>query len=419
MLQHRFTAVLAMLCLCVSASYAQTQPDSLKNKPAIVASAPPTPTNSVTPTKWYDKITLKGYAQLRYNRLFENNDALRCEQCDKSIGKGQGIAFRRARLILSGEVHERFSIYIQFDYSSDAGATSKHFIQVRDAYFDYALNKKKEFRFRFGQSKVPFGFDNLQSSSNRLSFDRTDAINSAAPNERDMGAYVMYTPKAVHTRFKHLVEDGLKGTGDYGIFSVGVYNGQSANKPELNDNLHVAARATYPFKIGPKQIVEAGIQAYSGLFTLPADQLSPGAKVVSDRTYTDQRVAVSATLYAQPFGIQAEYNVGKSPSFDALTDSIRVQNLNGGYIQLSYRMPVNHSFFQPFVRFQQYEGAKKHELDARYYRVHETEIGLEWQVIKNMEITLSYTMSSRRYSDFKTNYEEGGHFLRIQFQANY
>jgi phosphate-selective porin len=419
MLQHRFTAALALLCLCVSVSYAQTQPDSLKNKPVAAAPVPPAPASSAPSAKWYDKISLRGYAQMRYNRLFENNDELRCEQCDKSIGKNQGFTFRRARLILSGEVHERFSIYIQFDYSSDASATSKHFLQVRDAYFDYALNKKKEFRFRFGQSKVPFGFDNLQSSSNRLAFDRTDGINSAVPNERDMGAYIMYTPKVIQTRFKSLVEHGLKGTGDYGVFSFGAYNGQITNKPELNDNLHVVARAAYPFKVGPKQIVEAGIQAYSGLFTLASDQLSSGVKVLTNRTYTDQRIGVSAVLYAQPFGIQAEYNAGKSPSFDALTDSIRVQNLNGGYIQFSYRMPVNHSFFQPFVRFQQYEGAKKHELDARYYRMHETEIGLEWQVIKNMEITLSYAMSNRKYSDFKTDYNEGGHFLRIQFQANY
>ena len=38
---------------------------------------------------------------------------------------------------------------------------NKHFLQVRDAYFDLALDKKKSYRIRFGQSKVPFGFENL------------------------------------------------------------------------------------------------------------------------------------------------------------------------------------------------------------------------------------------------------------------
>jgi hypothetical protein len=37
----------------------------------------------------------------------------------------------------------------------------------------------KEYRVRIGQSKVPYGFENLQSSQNRLSLDRNDALNSA------------------------------------------------------------------------------------------------------------------------------------------------------------------------------------------------------------------------------------------------
>jgi phosphate-selective porin len=35
----------------------------------------------------------------------------------------------------------------------------------------------KKFRLRVGQSKVPFGFENLQSSQNRLTLDRNDALN--------------------------------------------------------------------------------------------------------------------------------------------------------------------------------------------------------------------------------------------------
>jgi len=410
MLLHRFAAVWALCCLYGSL-LAQTPQDSLSGKT-------PVPAAQNHASKWYDKITIKGYAQFRYNRLLESNPDLNCEQCDKSWGKNQGFAFRRGRLILSGNVHTRLFVYLQFDYSSDASGTSKHFLQVRDAYFDYAFDAKKEYRIRFGQSKVPYGFDNLQSSSNRLPLDRSDAINSGVPNEREMGTFFYYAPTPVRERFKELVENGLKGSGDYGIFGIGLYNGQSTNKPEQNDWLHAVARLSYPIKMG-RQMIEPGIQAYTGTFTMTKDQISTGLKVNKDLAYTDQRAAVSLVLYPQPFGIQAEYNVGKSPAFDAAIDSVRVQNLSGGYVTASYRTKIKGTFVQPYVRYQSYDGAKKHETDARMYHVRETEVGVEWQLIKNLELTLAYVASHRRYEDLKTDYDEKGHLLRVQLQANY
>lgn len=412
MLLRTSVAVLLLLCAFESATAQGTAQDSIKK------ATPAAPAH--TPSKWYDKISLKGYSQFRYNRFLETNADLQCEQCDKGVGKNQAFEFRRARLILSGNIHERVFLYLQFDYSSDASETNKHFLQVRDAYADVAFDKKKkEFRLRFGQSKVPFGFDNLQSSSNRLALDRSDAINSAAPNERDMGAYFMYAPGKTRERFKKLVEEGLKGSGDYGVFAIGLYNGQSSNKPELNNDLHAVARLSYPFQVG-RQIIEPGIQAYSGKYTLAKDKISAGVKTLAVPTYTDQRVAGSLVLYPQPFGIQAEYNVGKGPAFDPRVDSVTVRKLKGGYVTASYRTKIaKDQTLIPFVRYQVYEGAKKHEQDARYYDMQETEIGAEWLPIKNLEVSLSYVMSNRKYTDHKTDYNEKGNFMRLQLQLNY
>ena len=121
--------------------------------------------------------------------------------------------------------------------------------------------------------------------------------------------------------FSSLVRDGLKGSGDYGVFAFGVYNGQTANKPEGNDAPHIVARLSYPVQI-KNQIVEAGIQAYSGQWTMASDQLSTGVKVNSTKTYLDERVAASFVLYPKPFGIQAEYNVGTGPEFKISLDPI-------------------------------------------------------------------------------------------------
>ncbi|MFN5335489.1 MAG: hypothetical protein ACK5BV_09900, partial [Bacteroidota bacterium] len=32
--------------------------------------------------KWYESIAIRGYTQIRYNRLLETNENLGCEQCD-------------------------------------------------------------------------------------------------------------------------------------------------------------------------------------------------------------------------------------------------------------------------------------------------------------------------------------------------
>jgi hypothetical protein len=368
--------------------------------------------------KWYDKISLRGYAQLRYNGLIESNPNLKCEQCDRSWGDGGDFFLRRIRLIFFGQISKKVYLYIQPDFASSAGSSS-NFGQIRDAYVDVGLDKDNEFRFRFGQSKVPYGFENMQSSQNRISLDRNDAINSAAANERDLGLFFYWAPKEIRQRFSDLVKLGLKGSGDYGVFGFGAYNGQTANRPDLNDKQHLVARLSYPFLIG-KQFFEPGIQAYTGKFVMATDQLSSGVKTNATRNYLDQRIAASLTLYPQPFGIQAEYNIGRGPEFNKQTDSIEVKSLNGGYVMLNYMTKINNHLLYPFIKAQYYDGGKKHERDARSYLVKELEVGAEWEPNKYLELVVNYTFSSRRFEDFVLqNNLQRGSLLRIQAQVNF
>jgi len=405
--------ILTSVCLLVfQLGFAQTlTKDSLNTKGSITAPAT---------KQWYEKIALRGYAQVRYNRLFETNEKLKCDQCDKSWGEGGGFFLRRMRLIFSGNVHDRIYIYIQPDFASSASSSNLHFGQLRDAYFDLALDKKKEFRLRFGQSKVPFGFENMQSSQNRLPLDRNDALNSAVLNERDFGVFFYWAPDKIRQRFTHLVNDGLKGSGDYGVFGLGLYNGQTANKPEANNAPHVVARLTYPFKFKNGQIVEPSIQAYKGNFVMPTDIRSKNVKAVSDFSFMDERVAATFVLYPQPFGIQAEYNIGIGPEFNSLTDSIEMQSIKGGYATFSYMLKLKKQILIPFIRVQYYDGGKKYELDARSYTVNECEYGVEWQPIKSFELVAMYTMSERRFEDLalKSNTQKGS-LLRLQAQFNF
>jgi hypothetical protein len=400
----KFAVAIALTAMVFSDVFARDiQEDSTKTSGAI----------TVPKKQWYDVIQLRGYAQLRYNGLFETNPDLRCDQCDKSWGgDGGGFFLRRIRMIFSGQIHERVYMYIQPDFASGGNNVA----QIRDAYFDLGLDQNQEFRIRIGQSKVPFGFENLQSSQNRLPLDRNDGLNSAVLNERDLGAFLYYAPSEIRKRFNYLVSSGLKGSGDYGVFGFGLYNGQTANLAEKNRNFHVVSRVTYPWELPSGQFIEASFQAYSGKFVINRNPLTD-----FDQTeFTEYRFGPSFIIYPQPFGLQAEFNWGKGPEFDPATHDVKDAPIQGGYVLASYMYKRGGDVFIPFTRYHYYNGGKKFELDATRHRVNELEIGVEWQPHKAFELVAMYTISDRTFENsLNPHNRQKGSLLRLQAQVNF
>ena len=377
---------------------------------------------------WYNKISIRGYVQIRYNGLFSTNDKVSCEQCDKSWGttsidpnakSNNGFFIRRSRIIFSGQVHPNVYFYIQPDFASSPASGVNNFAQLRDAYADISFDKNREFRVRIGQSKVPYGFENMQSSQNRLALDRNDAINSAAANERDLGVFFYWAPAEIRERFAMLIKDGYKGSGDYGVFAFGAYNGQTANKSEANQNLHLVTRVTYPFIIG-NQIIEPGLQAYTGKWAF-TNELSTGVTTADKLNTLDQRVGATFVLYPKPFGIQTEYNIGKGPRYNKFSNTVDVSDLEGGYVTLNYKLDMpNHKYLYPFAKFQYYDGGKKFEKDSRSYVVRDYEFGIEWQPFKAFELVAEWVISDRTFEDsVLKNNRQHGNLLRLQAQFNF
>jgi phosphate-selective porin len=367
---------------------------------------------------WYERFAIRGYGQIRFNRLLETNPQFQCEQCDRSIGELGGFFIRRARIIFQGQVHERVFIYLQPDFASSVGG-SGNVSQLRDWYMDVGLDQDNEYRLRIGQSKVPFSYENMQSSQNRLPLDRADATNSAASNERDLGVFFYWAPKATRTRLRSLVNDGLKGSGDYGVFALGAFNGQTANRPDGNNGQHVVARLSYPVVVGT-QIIEPGVAAYRGYYVVTPDQRSSGVKGTADFNYRDERVLTQFNLAPRPLGILAEYNWGRGPEFNPATDSIETRGLQGGFVTTSYKIDRDQAVYIPFVRYQVYEGGKKHERDARSHSVNDLEFGVEWQPNPAFELVVAYYIGDRRFEDFqRQDNTQRGRFLRLQAQFNY
>ena len=408
------------------------------------------------------KVNIRGYVQTRNTTMLSGDEGInlfsdRSVGDDRSLGGGdKNFLIRRARIIVFGDVGDRLSYYIQPDFaSSPSGAASNghNFAQLRDAYGDIYLTKNKEHRIRVGQSKVPYGFENLQSSQNRLALDRSDSFNSAVKDERDLGAFYYYTPEATQALFKEIGDAGLKHSGNYGMLALGAYNGQGANQRDSNDNYHVVARATYPWKTTSGQIYEVGIQGYHGRYNVTPETyrkrtgansfinaalpvIEGGANGENKNGFKDERVGISFMMYPQPFGFQGEWNWGKTPGLDisrGVNGTIEETNLNGGYLQAMYKID-NFKFFDtngtliPFVKWQYFDGANKAESNAAKNNVNDWEAGVEWQIAPEVELVAYYhrmkrtnlvkgasstTLVKEDYDNFSAD------ALRVQLQYNF
>ena len=417
--------------------------------------APKDPSNpgAPKPKKWYDKLSIRGYAQFRLNEEThrEADSATLQYVGDRSLGDNQSFLIRRARVIISGDVHERLYVYLQPDFASSPGTNpGNQFTQIRDWYGDFYFDDEKELRMRIGQSKVPYGWENLQSSSNRLPMDRADALNSAVRNERDLGVYLFYTPTWAQDFFKDVLEKGLKGSGNYGLLSAGVYNGQGGSFNEINDTLHTFARLALPITFCNGQHMELGIQGYTGQYAVIGSSIDPdgagvGAAVIPDGTvtssglgvtpnavadrrgHTDKRMAGTFVWYPQPFGFQTEWTVGEGPGLliDGAASRIDRMPLYGGYAMAIYKFDSEcWGTFLPFARYSYLKGGYKSESNAPVVNINEWEIGTEWQINSAAEFTMSYLITDRTNTTANgagvTSYNQyEGEALRLQFQINY
>ena len=401
---------------------------------AAISAQPPAaaPVSAPKSKAWYERLSLRGYTQMRYNAFLSGDDTapagisrLRSVH-DSSISDRGGFSLRRARLVLQGDISDHVSLYLQSDFATavnnQAGSERREgFAQLRDAYADVFLDKGKSLRLRFGQSKVPFGWENMQSSSNRLTLDRSDAINSAVPSERDLGIVGYYTPPSVQKIWDRLAHDGQKLFGNYGAFGIGAFNGQGTNRTEQNRGLMKVAFATWPFDLDglgsafAGQVFEVGGSAMMNDFQ---PELRSGA--VSPVAYDDDRVGIHAMLYPQPFGIQAEWNWGKGPEYDRAAQSILNRKLNGGYVQMMYRAPTDSlGVLMPYGRWQYYRGGWKAGTNAPRLSTDELELGIEWQPWKALEFTLAFARMKRAEADERRAGRARGNLVRTQVQWNY
>jgi predicted porin len=83
---------------------------------------------------------------------------------------------------------------------------------------------------------------------------------------------------------------------------------------------------------------------------------------------------------------------------------VELGSLHGGYVQLFYNYQCDtycQSIF-PYVRMQEYFGAQKLQSNAPQQSVRETELGLEYQFNRSLELTVAYSWTQRTSGDSAT-----------------
>lgn len=394
--------------------------------------------------EWYEKLNIRGYTQFRINDTlwYDQDGAGPYHPNDKSVGPNNNFFIRRCRLIFSGDLGDHLFFYIQPDFASGLSGVSDpgaiNYAQLRDCYGDVYLTTDKVHRFRVGQSKVPYGWDNMQSSSNRLPLDRCDFLN-ATRSERGIGVFYYWTPDEAQDLYKEVLDEGLKGSGNYGVFGIGCYNGQGNSTLEQNNNMHFVMRLNSPFKFDNGQIVEAGVQAYTGNYVPTVTPISIGGKSYTPVVQSpsngvlDQRIAATFVYYPQRLGVTAEWNVGLGPQLGNLTNvsssnppTISSQPVSGGYVLVNYKNDTERfGRLFPYFRWQTGRGGFLWERNSPYAYVGEFDLGLEWQFTPQMELTCEYDWVNRTNTSGKAPIIDGqyarfmGDLLRFQFQINY
>jgi hypothetical protein len=364
--------------------------------------------------------------QLRYSDVSQGDGPALDVPADRSVDPNESFVIRRGRVVLSGDATERTALYAQIDLSASA-ASGSYTAQLRDLYADIALDSAKQWRVRVGQSKVPFGWVNMQSSQNRAPLERPDALNSAVEGERDIGAFLMWAPEETRAIFRDLVSQGLKGSGDYGVFAAGLYSGQGLNRSDRNGDPHVLLRWSRPFKLASGQFFEVGVQAYAGDFVVSTQPIVVGGIAITPMApaggTADRRIGISAIWYPQPFGLEMEWNTGEGPVLSSDFQSIESDDVDGGYVQLTYRRPRPNStaVLTPFVRWHRFDGGRKFEDNAPLSAVDEWEIGVELVPRAELELTAMYahTNERTRTDTFPYAASEGADRIGLQLQWNF
>lgn len=265
---------------------------------------------------------LIGYTQVRYTFSGQETD---------------GFRIRRARVGLRGEIVKSISYHLQVDVVDSPILVDA---AVEIGFIPYV-------QLILGQFKVPFSLENLTSSGELDTINRSQTVRNLCPGQ-DIGAKGR--------------DIGLVVSGDYAWlkWTLGVFNGSGINTRDLNEKKDLVGRVV----LNPLSFLAVGISHYQGLYStfplaLPVDR---------DRT------GVELYLVRGRASLKAEYIFGR----DERTER------SGAYVQGA--VDIMPDKIQSIIKYDTYD----RDLDVPDDRIEVITLGINWFFTKKTKFQVNY-----------------------------
>lgn len=285
----------------------------------------------------FGKIKIKGLIQFWY-------------QSDQSATPKDTFRLRRAEIALAGEIKPEVSWKVMIDPAQvredDVTKSGGNVTSVgrKSPLQDFVITLKpdKSWSVDFGQFKVPFGMEGLESSA-KLDLIERSALTSQFKwsDTRDIGLAIKGDCEVNEVKIQS---------------TVGLFNGEGQNKLDANKSKDSAARLV----IKPIETLQMGVARYNGKSgTSSTDNVRTGAEI---------------KFVQDPIIVYGEYATGKS----------------GGKEKKTYYLTAGYKFlesWQGVVRYDWYDPDTNAPDDDKT----ETTVGLNYFIEKhNAKIQLNY-----------------------------
>jgi len=308
----------------------------------------------------FGKIKLNGLLQFWY-------------QNDNGATPYDTFRLRRAEIKLSGDIVPEVSWAVMFDPAQvreddvKTSGTNVTLVGRKSLLQDFVITLKPHecFSVDFGQYKIPFGMEGLESSA-KLDFVERSALTSQFKwsDYRDIG----FTVKG------NFDVQGIKV-----LPAIGVFNGEGQNKLDVNNPVDLVGRLV----INPIKELQVGFAHYNG-------KLGTGE--------TDNfRTGIELKTNIDPIIFYGEYAQGKASG----------KNKQTYYVTAGYKILDN---LHVVARYDYYDN----DTDTSNDEKHEDTIGLNYFIEKhNAKIQLNYIYRGEKGTQIDDN------VIRLNVQVSY
>lgn len=311
---------------------------------------------------------------------------------DAAASNGGGTTFRRLRLYAAGTLYENWRGKVEIDFSSNRGNGDTN---IRDAYLDYTgFSKYFVDDLLIGQTKPPFGLEELTSSKYITFVERNVASGAISIDERRIIT--------------------AAGSNDFFHYQIAAYdldNGDASGDNNVGNSIGYGGRFTIAPLHASDQVLHLGIaSAYEpnnggNISNRPEARLADSITVVdtssnrSDRT----KLGFEAATVLGPFSLQGEY---QKAYLDADNGAGQDTDVEGYYVFGTFFLTGESRPYDvasgTFGRVKPKNDPGAVELVVRYSRLRNEDApgeiegitgGLNWYLKSNIRVAANYIRS--------------------------